>query len=197
MSETTPNYIDEFGQYFIEITNSCHKQYEALRAFFYEDIPAKEVAKKFGYTINAFYSLIKDFKKGCANNIYCEQFFNIKKTGRKEKDVRGDVKSLIIALRKQYLSVPDIKVVLDSQNYNISTGYIFSIIKNEGFGRLPRRDLKSRVESQKGIKDKIPAAKSKMLSLLPEYFSSQNIGLLCFIPYIKGNYSYPCEMKFI
>ena len=185
MSETTPNYIDEFGQYFIEITNSCHKQYEALRAFFYEDIPAKEVAKKFGYTINAFYSLIKDFKKGCANNIYCEQFFNIKKTGRKEKDVRGDVKSLIIALRKQYLSVPDIKVVLDSQNYNISTGYIFSIIKNEGFGRLPRRDLKSRVESQKGIKDKIPAAKSKMLSLLPEYFSSQNIGLLCFIPYIK------------
>jgi len=49
--------------YFFNLENQTKKQYEALRAFFYEKLPANVCAKKFGYKLNAFYSLARDFRK--------------------------------------------------------------------------------------------------------------------------------------
>ena len=33
---------------FLEPTNATHRQYEALRAFFVDKVPSKEVAERFG-----------------------------------------------------------------------------------------------------------------------------------------------------
>jgi len=47
-------------------------------------------------------------------------------------------------IRKKYLSVPDIKAVLDVQGYSVSQRYVYNVIKKDGFDRLPRRSLSIR-----------------------------------------------------
>jgi hypothetical protein len=39
---------------FLEPANSKHRQYEALRAFFVDQIPSAEAAARFGYTPGSF-----------------------------------------------------------------------------------------------------------------------------------------------
>lgn len=41
----------------------AHKQYEALRAYFYEKLSASEIAKRFGYTENSIYCFASAFKQ--------------------------------------------------------------------------------------------------------------------------------------
>ena len=49
-------------EYFSNPANTKHKQYESLRAFFLENLPAPIIAEKYGYTVNTLYSMIRDFK---------------------------------------------------------------------------------------------------------------------------------------
>ena len=103
--------------YFSSPQNTVQKQYEALRAFFYGECSAKEAAKRFDYTLSSFYSLARDFKKNLSQQPHAQSFFISRKQGRKPRDVSGEINRLIIALRKKYLSVPDIKAILDVQGY--------------------------------------------------------------------------------
>lgn len=186
MEKTNPN-TNEIAKYFFENpVSTTHKQYEALRSFFCDGTSARDIAKIYGYTLNSVYSLIKDFKQKANEGFKEDPFFKVKKTGRKEKDQQGHLANMIVTLRKQNLSIPEIKSILDAlQMTNVSERYIFSIIKKEGFARLPRRDKSFIQESQAHAKQKITAPKSEKLTFKPEIFNSQNIGVLCFIPFIK------------
>jgi hypothetical protein len=44
----------DLAQVFLTPANSTHRQYEALRAYFVERLPAAEVAARFGYTVGSF-----------------------------------------------------------------------------------------------------------------------------------------------
>jgi len=66
-------------------------------------------------------------------------FFQLKSPGRKVVAEKSFAASMVIELRKKYLSVPDIKVILDGKGVAISEKDIFHIIKREGFSRLPRK----------------------------------------------------------
>ncbi len=181
MSDITPKVVD----YFANPAMSTHRQYEALRSFFYEKTPAKLIAEKYGYTINALYSLFKEFKERIIKNGRENMFFQINKPGRKQRAQADKISELIILLRKQYLSIPEIKAVLDVQKHNVAQGYIWSVLKKEKFARLPRRDNIIREQNQASAREKIKAPESEELTLMPETFNSQNIGILCLLPYMK------------
>lgn len=160
------------------------KQYEALRSYFIDNCSAKDAAKHFGYTINSFYSLVRDFKKTLSGDNPAKFFFSSRKVGRKPLKHAAKTNQLIIDLRKKYLSVPDIKAVLDVQGYRVSQRYIYNIIKNEGFDRLPRRSFSIRKRTGSVVTLKVP--KSYMLNFESEKFSAQNtLGLLCVLPYVQ------------
>jgi len=90
--------------------------------------------------LNALYSITRDFRDFLRNAGTVEDmFFIAKRPGRREKDAEGNITDLIIGLRKKYLSVPDIKAIVDSQGCKVSERYIHHVIRREGFGRLPRR----------------------------------------------------------
>jgi hypothetical protein len=55
--------LTDLGRVFIEPTNSTHRQYEALRAFFVDGLPSKEAAKRFGYTQGSFRVLVHEFRQ--------------------------------------------------------------------------------------------------------------------------------------
>lgn len=164
--------------------NNVHRQYEALRAHFIDQCSAKDAAERFGYTVNSFYSLVRDFKKTLAGDKPAEFFFPSRKAGRKPLKRAAKINKLIVDLRKKYLSVPDIKAVLDVQGFSVSQRYVYNVIKNDGFDRLPRRSLS--IRKQAGSAITIEAPKSYMLEFDSETFSAQNaLGLLCLLPYIQ------------
>ncbi len=175
----------EPAAFFTNPQNTVQKQYEALRAFYVEKCPGEEVAKRFGYTLSSFYSLTRDFKKNLLRDKPAHVFFTPKTTGRKPKTEADKIHQLIIDLRKKYLSVPDIKAIVDAQGqHTISESHVYNVINNEGFARLPRRN--NSIREKAGFEFKIEAPKSSMLDFTPEAFSSQNsLGILCLLPYIQ------------
>lgn len=170
--------------FFTQPQDTVQKQYEALRAFYIEKCPGQKVAKRFGYTLTSFYSLTRDFKKNLLQDKPEQYFFSSKLTGRKPKDQTGKTNQFIVELRKKYLSVPDIKAILDVQGYSVSERYVYNVINKEGFARLPRRN--NSIRKKAGSALKIEAPKSLMIDFLPETFSGQNsLGILCLLPYIQ------------
>jgi transposase len=127
-------------EYFLTPTNTNHKQYLAMRAFFVDRISAREVASKFGYAISTVYSMVRDFKNILKNGTYEDPFFKPVVFGRKPIDSNGDIIDIIVNMRKNNMSVPQIKTALDANGTPVSERYITSQLRSEGFARLPRRD---------------------------------------------------------
>jgi len=76
------------------------KKYDALYKFFKDKLPASHVADMYGYTINSFYSLIRDFRKHLKERPHEDFFFKEVVAGRKPAR-NDDLKELIIKLRKK------------------------------------------------------------------------------------------------
>lgn len=174
--------MDTAYNFFEEPTSPLHRQYEAMRAYFYEKLPAREVASKFGYSENSLYCFATAFKKYLKEQQLEKRFFAPSAVGRPIKKQESKADQLIIALRKKYLSVSEIKTILDTQTQGISETYIYKLIKQEGFARLPRRNKVSKVETLSHAKIEAPMA--ALLGKNNETFNTSNIGILCFIPYI-------------
>lgn len=177
-------------EFFQQPQNITHKQYEALRAFYVERQSAQAVAQRFGYTVSAVYSLARDFKQLLSTQNPEQRFFAPHQPGRKPLTGREKVRDLILTLRKKYLSVADIKAVLDAleaSDYAVSESYIYETIAQEGFARLPRRSVATHHDTLAAVK--LEAAKSVVLGAAskPERFHTQNtLGVLCLLPYIQA-----------
>lgn len=173
------------SEFFRVPQTTAQKQYEALRAFHVEGRPATEVAEKFEYTLSAFYALNRDFKRYLDEPNPAHQFFVVADKGRKPKDPGGTLEQLMVDLRKKWLSVPDIKAILDTLGHRVSQGYIYNTLAQAGFSRLPRRSKAVRDESKAAVK--LSAPPTQMLSYATETFSTrQGMGLLCLLPYIDA-----------
>jgi len=171
------------SSFFSNPTSLVQKQYEALRAICHDKKPTYEVAEKFGYTVSSLYSLVRDFKNYLKEERPYKHFFIEPQLGRKQRNDYQDISNTIIDLRKKYMSVSDIKAVLDAQNKIISEKHIYNILKKDGFARLPKRRQKERNMPQKVAA--ITAPKPSLLISNCEEFNTQNAGVLCFLPYIK------------
>lgn len=157
------------------------KQYDALRAFFYEKQKAEVVAEKFGYSLSAFYSLTKAFRKRLKENPTEDFFFKTSKQGRKHTESAIGLDKLIADLRKKNFAIEEILSLLQSKGNNLSYQYVYGVLKNEGFAKLPRR---TRKEKNNLELPKVEAPVSAELSFDNERFTSPSAGLLCFLPYI-------------
>lgn len=181
MAKINPNSMAT--RYFTDTTNLLHKQYLALRMFFVDGATAEQVAAEFGYSVHTVYSLVRDFKEKLAVGD-SDPFFKDIRPGRKKLDQGGEIKRLVVAYRKKYMSVSEIKAALDVYNVDVSERYITSVLSDEGFARLPRRDNQLR-RSILHLDETCRAPKSKAIDFQPEKFSSQLAGLLLFLPVLK------------
>ncbi len=170
--------------YFATPQHRLQKRYEALRAFFVQGLSAQEVASLFGYTTSTVYSLVRDFRNRLAAEPFADPFFITRKAGRKPKDETGELDRHIIALRKKYLSVPDIKAILDARGEGVSERYIYEVINQDGFARLPRRPRA--VKSQAASAAIVQAPQATALPFTPERFDSASaLGMVCLLPYLQ------------
>jgi len=190
MGKTRP--IDpSITRFFSDPVSPLHRQYLALRSFYLEERSAEEVASEFGYSVHAVYSMAKAFKKKLEGSTQkgAELFFKDQVLGRPSKERDGDLVELVVSYRKKQLSVPDIKVILDARGYDLSEGMIYRISDENGFARLPKRSHAQRLElmGSSGYTDVLPAPVTVMCPFdKEERFSSDGVGVLCFLPFIKA-----------
>jgi hypothetical protein len=84
------------------------KQYEALRGYFIDHVPGREIARRFCYTYAAFNSLKQRFKAGGV------QFFITPPPGPKGPRVSDELRERIIEYRRKLLSAYQIAEVLET-----------------------------------------------------------------------------------
>jgi hypothetical protein len=119
---------------FVEPTNSAHRQYEALRAFFVEGVPSAEAAARFGYTPGSFRVLVHQFRSDPKRDFFIPTASQGRAPGKQKR-----LREQVVALRKQNLSVHDISRALAHDGHSLSPAVIAAILKKEGFAKLPRR----------------------------------------------------------
>jgi len=90
---------------FLTPQNATQRQYEALRAYFVEQLPGPEVACRFGYTTGSFHQLVHQFRREPDH-----QFFVESRQSNGQAVVQ--VRQKIVQLRKQNQSVYDISEAL-------------------------------------------------------------------------------------
>ncbi len=178
-----PNLEPE--EYFGNPENTYHRQYRAMLDFFHHKMSAHEVAAKHGYAVSTVYSMSRDLKAKLNGSLE-DPYFKAVTLGRRLLDEDGTLTAMIVALRKKYMSVPEIKTVLEAAGINVSLLYIDAVLKKEGFARLPRRDRETKQELKVEIPEKLPAEKTRLLDFSREKFTSQLAGLLCFLPFVKS-----------
>jgi len=169
--------------YFENLENVNKKRYDAMRSFFVDKLPAEKVARCYGYSMSSFYSLTRDFRQFIRKNPDPDEDFFFKSTvkGRKTKQLQ-DVDQMIIGLRKQNFSSEEIVCIMNSKDHDLSYGYVYKLLNNEGFARLPRR---GKDEKQKLTLPKIEAPVSSALEFSNEKFQSNSTGIFAFLPYIR------------
>jgi transposase len=165
------------SQAFLQPSNSTHRQYEALRAFFVDKLPSKEAAARFGYSAGSFRVLVHQFRHDPSR-----PFFLPPAKGPQKAPKSDPLREQIVQARKQNLSIYDIRQILQEKGHSLSSTYISIILKQEGFARLPRRADEERPDHPQP--DQAPVADVQQLDLSSRQFRTQFGGLFLFVPYL-------------
>ena len=164
-------------KFFLAPQFPLQRQYEALRAFFVEEEPSADVARRFAYSPGAFRVLCHQFRH---NPLKRASFFRQPHRGPPSSPARDRVRELTVALRKRNLSVYDIQRELAQAGHTISINSLALLLHEEGFARLPRRADEERPPT---VKPEIAAvADIRRLDLSPRSFRTPLAGLFLFVP---------------
>jgi hypothetical protein len=158
-------------------SQSLQRQYEALRAFFVEQLPSIQVAQRFGYSPGAFRVLCHQFRHDPAKR---SAFFRQPLHGPQSAPLRDRVRDRVVALRKRNLSVYDIQRELAQTGHPISINALSVLLREEGFARLPRRRDEDRPTVVKP--EAAEVADVRHLDLTPHSFRTSLGGLFFFVP---------------
>ena len=175
MTINTKEKLTDQKRFFLEPSNSAQRQYEALRAFFIEELPSAEAAKRFGYTPGSFRVLVHDFRHDPD-----PQFFIPPHRGPDSAPKSDPLRESIITLRKQNFSIYDIRDLLREEGHALGTSTIAAILKEEGFSKLPRRGDDERMDAPRPLP--ADAAKVQLLNLKPRMLRTKFGGLFLFLP---------------
>ena len=160
---------------FLEPSNSTHRQYEALRAFFVEGVPSAQAAARFGYTPGSFRVLVHQFRNQPGRQFFLSPAQEGRPPG-KQKRLRDQV----VSLRKQNLSVHDISRALAREDESLSPAAVAAILKEEGFAKLPRRLDEERPDQPRPVVADV--ADVRQLDLTPRVVHTKFGGLFLFLP---------------
>ena len=169
---------DDLKSFFLTPKSSKQRQYEALRKYVIDEIPANQAAQSFGFTEKSLYSLAHDLRKGKLN------IFPESAAGPKDRRITPYIRQKVCDLRKQDLSVDDIVKHLKNENILLSSSTVERIVKDAGFGKLSRRKAAQRGLSKKNSTLPPPSQNIDFEQLEPFYADCQVAGIFFFLPYI-------------
>lgn len=177
MFNSSSKELTDLADAFLLPSNSIHRQYEALRAYFVDKVPSAEAAERFGYTPGSFRVLCHEFRKNPEREFFLTPAKTVNSPPPRER-----LRQKIIALRKRNCSVYDIRDALAHNGETLSPSSIATILKQEGFARLPRRPDDERPTTTRP--DAAQMADARQLDLSERSFRTKVGGLFLFLPYL-------------
>jgi transposase len=169
--------VREGAEYFTAPSGAAQRRYEALRAYFTEDMPAAEVADRFGYSTASVHQMATLLRKGTL------ALFTDPRPGPKgPRKATGELRARVLALRAAGHSVTEIAAAVTAEGLPVSAQTCWQILDAEGIGRLPRRD-----EGRRGPPARLEAVKAAKLPGWPAGEVSlpcDHAGLLLLFPAI-------------
>ena len=157
--------------------------YEALRMHFFEETPLEKVALRMGLSYSYLKKIKYESQKLIESGI--DPFFTDIKYGPKIRHKGEPLKEKILQLRKNNLSIIDIKAILEAQGHKISLDAINNLLKDEGFVKLSRR---TRLEkSELLVPNSITAPESSAICFkeLEDFTTGKFGGILAFLPLME------------
>jgi hypothetical protein len=169
------------SQFFAAPQTPQQRQYEALRTYFVNGQSSAEVAQRFSYSPGSFRVLCHQFRHDLD---FRQGFFQILRPGPNHAPLRDRVRELVVALRKQYLSVYDIQRDLALAGHTLSTHSITLILQEEGFARLSRRRDDERPSATQP--ESAAIADVRTIDHSPRTFRTRLGGLFIFVPLMRN-----------
>jgi hypothetical protein len=167
--------VREGAGYFLHPAGSSQRRYEALRAYFIEDMPASEVADRFGYSTASVHQMATLLRGGKMS------LFTDPRPGPKgPRKAAGPLRVKVLALRAAGHSVTEISAALTAEGLPVSPQTAWQIIDAEGLPRLPRRD-----EGRRGPPARLDVAQAAKLAGWPAggtALGCDHAGLLLLFP---------------
>ncbi len=120
--------LTQVRRFFRRPASPRQRQYEALRAFYIDEIPSAEVAERFGYTPGSFRVLCHEFRHDPD-----PQFFLTPRTGPRSSSAKASTVDRIVALRKKNHSIYEISELLEGEKIAFSPGAVGKVLRDEGF----------------------------------------------------------------
>jgi hypothetical protein len=171
---SAPYSLTECQRFFEQPATARQRQYEALRAYFLEEVPSAEAARCFGYSPGAFRVLCHAFRHG-----KLPDFFAAGYVGRREQPRKSRAQEQVVALRKRNYSVYEISQALKEQGTPLSATAVREVLAAEGFAPLPRRLDEERPERVGPSVEAIANVRDFVLS--PREFTTRVGGLFLFV----------------
>jgi hypothetical protein len=165
--------------YFTRPAEPNQRRYEALRAYFTEDLTVAEAGARAGYTRASMASLIRDFRAG-----QLHLFAPPGRPGPKSAPKKDAARARVIALRRQGLSVHEISARLTAEGRPLNRTGVGQILAEEGFGRLLRHPAPeaSISPATRGRDTRLPRARVIDFDAFPERADTRLAGLLLAVP---------------
>jgi len=161
------------GEFFLVPSHPTQRRYEALRAYLVDGGAAAEVASRFGYTTQAFESIVRNFRAGE------RQFFLERRPGPKVAPGKEAARARIVELRRQGHSIDEIAAALVAEGRPLNRTGISEVVAEEGFERLWRRP-----EALRGAprRETLPRARVVDFAEWPGLVETKLAGLLLTVP---------------
>jgi len=121
------------AEYFTAPAHPNQRRYEALRAYFTEDLTVEQAGARAGYTRASMASLLREFRAG-----RLELFAPPGKPGPKTAPAKDRARARVLELRREGLSAHEISTRLRAEGTPLNRTGVGQILAEEGFGRLLR-----------------------------------------------------------
>jgi len=166
-------------EYFTAPAHPNQRRYEALRAYFTEDLTVAEAGARAGYTRASMASLLRDFRAG-----RLQLFAPPGKPGPKTAPARDRARARVTELRREGRPVHEISSRLRAGGTRLNRTGVGQILAEEGFGRLPRgaAPMASTGPAAAGRDTRLPRAAVTGFAAFPARAETSLAGLLPALP---------------
>ena len=163
---------------FTEPALATQRRYEALRAWWVEELSAAEIAGRFGYTKASVQTLISQYRQADLSEL-----FSSSRPGPKRQPKKDAARERVIRLRRERHGIEEIVAELERAGTPLSRTAVWEILKEAGLSRMPKPAAKPGGEGQP---ERLSAPKVRVLedSEWPERgrLETQHAGLFLLIP---------------
>ena len=171
---------DQLSQLFSEPSLPTQRHYEICRAYYQDNVSARDLAERFQMHLGSVQSVVRDF----AADPDLSRFFVHHRTGPKSSPKREAIEERACELRNQGKTLQQVQEQLAFEGQTVSTSYLFLVLRDNG---LAERTKRTSAVPQPGDRAKdgsevSAVANVNALSLSPgREFATEAAGLFLFV----------------